>query len=59
MQRTIRIDDLLTRLGLTQAQLAEKVGVTAMTVWRWKTYGVPKNGPARALIERLAKETAQ
>lgn len=59
MQRTIRIDDLLTRLGLTQAQLAAKAGVTAMTVWRWKKYGVPENGSARAFLERLAEEAAQ
>lgn len=58
MQRTIRIDDLLTRLGLTQAQLAEKAGVTVMTVWRWKKYGVPKSGAARALIERMAQEAS-
>ncbi len=59
MQRTIRIDDLLTRLGLTQAQFAAKAGVTTMTVWRWKKNGVPENGPARALIERMADEAAQ
>lgn len=58
MQRTIRIEDLLTRLGLTQAQLAEKAGVTAMTVWRWKKYGVPHNGSARALLERMDDEAA-
>jgi transcriptional regulator with XRE-family HTH domain len=58
MQRTIRIEDLLTRLGLTQAQLAEKAGVTTMTVWRWKKYGLPEHGPARALLERMAEESA-
>lgn len=57
MQRTNRIEDLLTRLGLTQAQFAAKVGVTTMTVWRWKKYGVPENGSARALIDRLADES--
>lgn len=52
----ICIDDLLTRLGLTQAQLAEKVGVNTMTVWRWRKKGLPQHGAARALIERLADE---
>lgn len=56
MQRTIHIEDLLTRLGLTQTQLAEKAGVTPMTVWRWKKFGLPAGGAARALIERLADE---
>lgn len=59
MQRTFRIDDLLTRLRLTQAQLAEKAGVTTMTVWRWKKYGIPENGPARALLMRMAEEARQ
>jgi len=59
MQRTIHIDDLLTRLGLTQTQLAAKVGVTTMTIWRWRKDGLPKGGTARALIEKLAEEAAQ
>jgi len=59
MQRTIHIDDLLTRLGLTQTQLAEKAGVSTMTVWRWKKYGLPNGGAARAFIERLADEADQ
>ena len=59
MQRTIRIDDLLTRLGLTQTQLAEKAGVTPMTIWRWRKNGLPKGGAARAFIERLAEESGQ
>jgi transcriptional regulator with XRE-family HTH domain len=58
MKRTVRIDDILKRLNLTQAQLAEKAGVTVMTVWRWKKYGIPENGSARALLERMAKESA-
>ena len=58
MQRTIHIDDLLARLNLTQAQLAAKAGVTPMTVWRWRKYGVPSNGSARALLEKLSEEAA-
>jgi transcriptional regulator with XRE-family HTH domain len=26
-----------TSLGLTQGQLAERVGVSAITIWRWET----------------------
>jgi transcriptional regulator with XRE-family HTH domain len=59
MERTIHIDDLLTRLGLTQTQLAAKAGVTTMTIWRWRKNGLPKGGAARAFIERLAEEAAQ
>lgn len=59
MERTNHIDDLLTRLGLTQTQLAAKVGVSTMTIWRWRKDGLPKGGAARALIERLAEEASQ
>lgn len=59
MERTNRIDEILTRLGLTQAQLAEKAGVTVMTVWRWKKHGIPKNGAARTLLDKLVEEAAQ
>ncbi len=43
-------------LNLTQSQLAEMAGVNLSTVWRWENDGVPKRGPARALLDRLKVE---
>ena len=50
---------LRKNLNLTQAQLAEKVGVNHATIWRWENEGVPTRGPARAYLEKLAEEAAQ
>ncbi len=43
-------------LGLTQAQLAERLGVTQNTVARWEVglRGIPE--PTARLIELIAKE---
>lgn len=43
-------------LNLTQSQLADMAGVNLSTVWRWENDGVPKRGPARALLDRLKVE---
>ncbi len=43
-------------LNLTQSQLADMAGVNLSTVWRWENDGVPKRGPARALLDRLKAE---
>jgi len=43
-------------LSLTQADLAKQAGVDVSTVWRWENEGVPKRGPARAFLERLAED---
>lgn len=43
-------------LSLTQSQLADMAGVNLSTVWRWENDGVPKRGPARALLDRLKAE---
>lgn len=43
-------------LNLTQTQLAEMAGVNLSTVWRWENDGIPKRGPARALLNRLNSE---
>lgn len=58
MKSTIDLLLLRTKLKLTQAQLAEKVGVSQMTVWRWENFGLPKRGAARKLIERIVAEAA-
>lgn len=43
-------------LCLTQSQLADMAGVNLSTVWRWENDGIPKRGPARALLDRLKVE---
>lgn len=43
-------------LSLTQSQLADMAGVNLSTVWRWENDGIPKRGPARALLDRLNLE---
>ncbi|WP_421565934.1 helix-turn-helix domain-containing protein [Ochrobactrum sp. EDr1-4] len=43
-------------LNLTQSQLAGMAGVNLSTVWRWENDGIPKRGPARALLDRLNVE---
>lgn len=58
MKPTIRIEELLSKLKLTQSELAEKAGVNVLTVWRWKKYGVPTRGSAQALLERLDQDGA-
>jgi transcriptional regulator with XRE-family HTH domain len=58
MKSSICIETLLKRLKLNQNELAEKIGVNPLTIWRWKKNGIPQNGAARALLERLAKEHA-
>lgn len=40
------------RLGLTQAQLAQAVGVDQGTVSKWEN-GAPPSGPARILLQKL------
>lgn len=50
---------LRKNLKLTQAQLAEKVGVNHATIWRWENEGVPTRGPARAYLEKLAEEVTR
>lgn len=43
-------------LDLTQADLAKRAGVDVSTVWRWENEGVPRRGPARAFLDRLADD---
>ena len=59
MNYALDLKDLRKKLNLTQAQLAEKVGVNLATVWRWENEGIPSRGPARAYLSKLAEEAAQ
>lgn len=59
MNYAVDLKALRKSLNLTQAQLAEKVGVNLATVWRWENEGIPSRGPARAYLNKLAEEAAQ
>jgi len=52
----LNIPAIRKALNLTQTQLAEMAGVNLSTVWRWENDGIPKRGPARALLDRLNRE---
>jgi transcriptional regulator with XRE-family HTH domain len=59
MEYAFDLKNLRKKLNLTQAQLAEKVGVNLATVWRWENEGIPSRGSARAYLHKLAEEVAQ
>lgn|GEM_PF-3236470 len=52
----LHIPTIRKALNLTQSQLADMAGVNLSTVWRWENEGIPKRGPARALLDRLYLE---
>ena len=58
MKYALDIRALRKKLSLTQAQLAEKVGVNHATIWRWENEGVPTRGSARAYLVKLSEEAA-
>lgn len=49
------IAGLRTRLGLTQSQLAERLGVTHVTISRWENGQVKPNRLAQKALQALAK----
>lgn len=55
MEHDLNVKDLRSRLGFTQAQLGEAVGVDQSTVSNWEN-GVAPRGPARKLLQRLAEQ---
>jgi DNA-binding transcriptional regulator YiaG len=47
---------LRKKLGLTQVELAEKIGTDARSVYRWETTGTKPRGPAIKMLQALEKE---
>jgi len=47
----LRIRSGRDRLGLTQSELAERVGVSRLTIVRWETGAMP---PSNGKVEQLA-----
>ncbi|WP_422294850.1 helix-turn-helix domain-containing protein [Candidatus Binatus sp.] len=53
-----QIQTIRLRLGLTQAELAEKLGVTRNSVVRWESESIGIKESAARLLKMLAKESA-
>lgn len=51
------VQRLRKRLGLTQAELAQRIGVTRVSVWRWEaeTHGI-RESAARLLLTLVADD---
>lgn len=57
MEDDLDIRGIRSRLGLTQAQLGDAVGVDQSTVSNWENGASPR-GPARKLLERLSEQAS-
>lgn len=55
MEDILDVKEIRSRLGMTQAQLGEAVGVDQSTVSNWENGAAPR-GPARKLLQRLAEQ---
>lgn len=53
MEHALDIREIRTRLGMTQAQLGDAIGVDQSTISNWEN-GSPPRGPARKLLIKLA-----
>ncbi len=51
--------EIRKRLGLTQVQLAERIGVTGNTLARWERNELPISEPISRLIRLLAQMEAE
>ncbi len=56
MAKKINVRKLRERLGLTQAQLAEKLGVNQTTIHRWEMGTRQLRGPAIKLLAELVAQ---
>ena len=56
MEQHRNLAAIRSSLGLTQAELAGRAGVDVATIWRWENRGLPRRGPAKALVARLAED---
>lgn len=59
MVTKLSVKKLRNDLKLNRVAFAEKAGVDVSTISRWETKGVPSKGPARAILEHIAKEAAE
>lgn len=57
--RAMDIREIRRRLGLTQDELALRLGTTQATVSRWETDNQEPRGPARIVLSQLAEEAAR
>lgn len=55
MEADLDVKAIRSRLGLTQTQLGEAVGVDQSTVSNWENGALPR-GPARKLLQHLAEQ---
>jgi DNA-binding transcriptional regulator YiaG len=53
------IKELMSKLGLTQQQLAGKIGVTVTSVGNWVNGRFLPSGMAKTLLNKLAKKGAK
>ncbi len=58
MEQSIDVRAIRAKLGLTQAQLGDAVGVDQSTVSNWEN-GMAPRGPARKLLESMADAADQ
>ena len=49
-----RIRAIRLRLGWTQREMAEALGVHVMTVWKWEHGRIKPWGPAVKMLDQLA-----
>jgi DNA-binding transcriptional regulator YiaG len=57
MEHDLDVRAIRARLGLTQAQLSEELGVDQSTVSNWEN-GTSPRGPARKLLQALSERPA-
>ena len=58
MEKPIDVRAIRAKLGLTQAQLGDAVGVDQSTVSNWEN-GMPPRGPARKLLQTFAENASE